>query len=260
MYAGVDLLGFVVSLVTKSHLHLDLLGTGAFCVFSVSRLLLGSSKTSTLASHQYASSLAVSIWAMKLAAFLFWRANQVKHDARLTDTLSTVDGMFGFWFITFLWNVCCSLPYLLGLLSTRSHPVFTKVGAALFGVGLVVESMADFQKCIFKQGHPGQFCNVGLWSISQHPNFFGNLVLWAGILVMNLPALVLPSGTTVLARYHRVGLALISPLFMWGLFYGQATGVVTNAAQMAMDKYGKDAAYHAYVEQVPLIIPKLFSK
>ena len=100
------------------------------------------------------------------------------------------------------------------------------------------------------------------WSISQHPNFLGNLVLWAGILFMNATSLVESSASTSVIdrvlRFKRLGFALLSPLFMWILFYGQSIGLITNSVALAKEKYGEDPNYKKYVESVPLIIPRLF--
>ncbi len=248
VYAATDAVGFMISLATGSHVHLDLIGSGAFCLASLPYIF---SSSATLS--QKISSVAISIWSMKLASFLFYRATRVGHDMRLEETLSSISGTFGFWFITFLWNVCCSMPYLLGLLSTRSDPLFVQVGGTIYGVGLILETVADAQKWFFKQAHPGRFCNVGLWALSQHPNFFGNLVLWSGIFIMNIPALLHPS-----SGYKRLALALISPLFMWALLYGQTQGIVTNATQLSASKYGSDIEFQKYIQEVPAIIPKLW--
>ena len=86
IFLGANALGFVISLLTGSHLHLDLLGTGAFAAAALPTLL---SSTCTRISL---SSAAVFTWGAKLASFLFFRALKVKTDGRLDDTLSTVGG------------------------------------------------------------------------------------------------------------------------------------------------------------------------
>ena len=83
---GTNALGFIISLATGSHLHLDLLGTGAFAAAALPTLL------SSTCTRIRLSSAAVFTWGAKLASFLFFRALKVKHDARLGDTLSTVGG------------------------------------------------------------------------------------------------------------------------------------------------------------------------
>lgn len=191
-------------------------------------------------------------------------------DKRLTRLFTTFSGTLGFWVFSLLWGVLCSLPHTLG--STSSAPgstATTAVGTAIYAVGLIVETTADYQKWSFKSANPDKFCNVGLWSVSQHPNWLGNLLIWAGIFVMNAPALIdapVPaiSGTSdvtildTLWSYRRLILACLSPAFMWFLFNGQAEGSLTSTVELAKVKYGNDPEYSNYVTETAKIIPKLF--
>jgi steroid 5-alpha reductase family enzyme len=243
------------------------LGTGAFALASLPTLFSENCPTTRI----FISSAAVFTWSTKLAGFLFFRALKLKTDGRLHDTLSTVNGTFGFWLISFLWGVICSLPHTLGATSSATgSSVSLILGGILYLLGLVTESMADYQKWIFKNNHPGKFCNVGLWSISQHPNFFGNLLLWSGILIMNSDSLVERGmssegssgggGVGILSflwSARRLFVAFLSPLFMWTLFSGQANGSLTNAVELAHKKYGNDPKFQEYVQTVPKIIPNL---
>jgi len=99
---------------------------------------------------------------------------------------------------------------------------------------------------------------------------------------MNLPALIEPAAAAVsttggggggnkvaswiqqiggcLWRFRRVGVALLSPWFMWTLFSGQANGTITNAVELAVQKYGHDPDFVEYTKSVPLIVPKIFSR
>jgi steroid 5-alpha reductase family enzyme len=268
IYALTDFVGFLASIFTGSHLHLDLVGTGAFAVAALPYLRSG-------VAHIRWSSAAIFLWGTKLSLFLFYRATKVKHDNRLTDVLASTQGAFQFWFITFVWNVMVSIPYLIGLSSERSNTLALISGGVLYLVGLTIESLADAQKYFFKQqqSSPGQFCNIGLWKYSQHPNWFGNLVLWTGILVMNLPALVDPlpavGGTDNkvnsgllwrLWSVRKLIMACFGPGFLWLLFNGQATGNITNAVELANAKYAKNPEYAKYIKDVPLIIPKSIFK
>jgi steroid 5-alpha reductase family enzyme len=270
IYAVADLVvGLLISMVTGSHVHLDLIGTGVFAVAALPYV------GSPIGRIRW-SAVAIVVWGAKLALFLFVRATQVQRDNRLTNLLSTPGGAFQFWFATFVWNVLTSLPFLLGLGSDLDDPLALSLGGAMYLFGLTIESLADIQKYAFKrqQVSPpggGQFCNVGLWKYSQHPNWFGNLLLWTGVLVMNLPALLEPfwtvhynepldslAGLVVrLWGLRRVVLACLGPCFLWLLFNGQASGSVTNAVELANAKYGKDPQYAEYIKDVPLIVPKL---
>ena len=52
-----------------------------------------------------------------------------------------------------------------------------------------------------------------------------------------------------------LSLALLSPLFMWTLFSGQANGDITPSVELAQQKYGSDPNYIQYINTVPKIIP-----
>jgi len=252
-----NLVGFIVSVAMGTQIHLDLIGTGAFALSALPSLI-----SSNLARVKL-SSLAVTLWATKLAGFLFFRAFKT-HDLRLQETLNTVSGTASFWFVSALWGVLCSLPHLLGMTSSApGNPLQIKIGIAIYSLGLITESLSDCQKWMFKQENPKAFCNVGLWSVSQHPNWFGNLLLWTGIFIINMSSLVEPRNRdeggipAFMWRARRVFIALLSPLFMYTLFSSQATGSLTPAVELANKKYGGDVNYKHYTENVPLIIPGL---
>eukprot|EP00929_Paragymnodinium_shiwhaense_P102453 TRINITY_DN65648_c0_g1_i1.p1 TRINITY_DN65648_c0_g1~~TRINITY_DN65648_c0_g1_i1.p1 ORF type:complete len:356 (-),score=27.57 TRINITY_DN65648_c0_g1_i1:220-1287(-) len=254
-------LGFLISLATGSHLHLDLIGTGAF-VFAA---LL--SRGTGLASR--VSTAAVVLWGTRLAAFLFYRALQVQHDARLEVLLETASGAFTFWLISFVWGFVCLLPHALGAAPTVAQQP-SKIGAIgltgllLFAWGLGWEVVADWQKYWFAQdpANQGHFCNVGLWALSQHPNYFGNLCLWTGIVLLNLPAIasfqpIAGSSTKgLIVRCTRIAAGFLCPLFLALLFSGQASGSVGTARDLAMKKYGGDPSFLSYIRDVPLIFPR----
>lgn len=251
--AGLNVLGLFVSLVSKTHYHLDLLGTGAFAVAAAPEILpilLGDG--GSLPATRAISGAAMGLWGAKLASFLFYRVLRRGHDARLDGTLSTAAGAASFWTVSLLWGVLTCLPHLLGRGEAGEVTSWTIAGSVVYAVGLAVETVADVQKMSFKKNHPGGFCNVGLWSKSQHPNYFGNFMLWCGITIMNVPALA--------ASPWRLGLALLSPLSLLALFSAQAEGSMTNAVDLAAGRFGKDPEYQKYLENVPLIFPKLFGR
>ena len=169
-----------------------------------------------------------------------------------------------FWTISLVWGLVCSLPHTLGTTSSaEGNPLTLAIGFGMYALGLATETKSDFQKWIFKQNNPGQYCNDGLWSVSQHPNFFGNLLMWTGILVMNSDGLIDTSGTDegILATLYgsrRLILACLSPLFLWTLFSGQANGDMTNAVELAQKKYGNDEGYLRSLE-LPQIVPNVFA-
>jgi steroid 5-alpha reductase family enzyme len=126
-------------------------------------------------------------------------------------------------------------------------------------VGLIMETAADYQKWMWKQSNPKKFCRTGLWSISQHPNFVGNILIWTGIVVMNLfPRLATTSSpSSSLDSWRMVPIACLSPIVLWRFFLGQAQGVISSGVDLSLKKYGDDPDYRDYIENVPLLFPDL---
>jgi len=246
VFGAINLLGLVVSLVTGSHLHLDLLGTGAFAI--VAFLTRGPDLRSRM------SATMVALWAVRLTSFLFYRALKLGHDARLDEVLSNISGTVAFWFISFVWGVVTALPHTLGAGSEAGRRpglgCAAAAGLVLFAVGMYWETAADLQKWFFKQNpaNRGRPCTAGLWGYSQHPNYFGNLCIWSGIFLANFAPLAA-------AGKARLMLGALSPFFLIALFYGQAAGAITNSVELAAQKYAGDSAYDDYVKKVPLVIP-----
>ena len=146
----VNLLGMFISMIFPGmQYHLDLLGTGAFAVASSFMLLINGVNSSLL--RVQVSSIAVTIWATKLAAFLFYRALNVKEDARLESTLSTKSGVVFFWLISFFWGSISSLPHSLGIASSLEggniglYSLYS--GTIMYTVGLVRRTLM-YRTCV----------------------------------------------------------------------------------------------------------------
>jgi steroid 5-alpha reductase family enzyme len=86
---------------------------------------------------------------------------------------------------------------------------------------------------------------TGLWSVSRHPNYFGEVVLWAGVAIMSLTYL---EGV----QYWT----LISPIFSFVLIYF-VSGVRMLEAR-ANVKWGENMEYQKYVKKTPVFFPKIF--
>ena len=112
--------------------------------------------------------------------------------------------------------------------------------------GFVVEVIADQQKSRFREdpANAGRFINVGLWARSRHPNYFGEILLWAGISVMAIPYL---SGIQ--------WVVMLSPLFVYALLT-RVSGIPT-LVRRGQELWGDDPAYQAYVASTPRLLPRL---
>jgi steroid 5-alpha reductase family enzyme len=65
------------------------------------------------------------------------------------------------------------------------------IGCLVFALGLLIESLGDFQLMAFKRNplHKGKIMTSGVWKYTRHPNYFGEALLWwgLGIIALNLP-------------------------------------------------------------------------
>lgn len=76
-----------------------------------------------------------------------------------------------------------------------SISVIEVIGFAIACVAFLFESLADVQKVRFiirtkAAGERNRVCKDGLWRYSRHPNYFGEWMVWNGLIVMALPSIL----------------------------------------------------------------------
>lgn len=104
--------------------------------------------------------------------------------------------------------------------TSRLDPVEV-VGYLIWLVFMLFEHVADLQKSRFaraarKRGDKLAHCNIGLWQYSRHPNYFGEWMVWNGLIVATVPSLIFFFQHEVL--WISVGL-LIGVLFICRVMY-----------------------------------------
>lgn len=192
-------------------------------------------------------SFLIWLWALRLGGFIwFTRIRNREIDARylgLQENWGNVAwGYFRNYQIqAFLQVAIVSTPILLA----RSEGDITLgfwIGLVLFGIGLIGESVADFQSHRFRASNPrGEICKVGLWRISRHPNYFFEIVIWLAISVI------------VWSTTHN--LAAFSALFTMIIVFYKITGPITEANSIKI----KGDLYRAYQSTTPFIVPKFLN-
>ena len=118
----------------------------------------------------------------------------------------------------------------------------------MFIFGFVIEVIADNQKTAFRSipENKDSIINEGLWDRSRHPNYFGEITLWAGITVMSI-------STFEGMNY----LAIFSPIFSY-LLLVYVSGV-RMLEYRGLKKWGHLDEYKEYTNNTPKLIPKIFS-
>jgi steroid 5-alpha reductase family enzyme len=186
----------------------------------------------------------VVAWGVRLASYLLYRIWSIGRDERFDGIREDFWRFFKFWFFQGLAVWVIMFPVTLWFSRPGPWTAWMALGAAIWFVGLVIETIADQQKFAFKRTPEGRgkWTDTGLWRYSRHPNYFGELLCWWGVFVFAAPGL----GAWGL-------LALVGPLAITGILLF-ATGIPTLDAS-ARKKWGDDPAYQAYRARTRLLVP-----
>ena len=181
----------------------------------------------------------ILVWAVRLGSFLFWRIKKDGQDKRFIVMKTKFTWFLLTWTLGGLWVLVTMAAGLAALTSntTVELGILGYVGITLWLFGFAVEVIADNQKRQFKKdpNNKDRFITSGLWSWSQHPNYFGEITLWLGLALFTYP---------VLSGWQLV--TLISPIFVY-LLLTRLSGIPT-LDRLAKEKWGSDSDYKAYVQ------------
>lgn len=238
-------IAFIPALLFKTEKFYDL--TGSIC-YAFSAIFVYIQTYGISFSLSLFISLAVLIWTLRLGGFLLIRVLDAGEDKRFRTIKTNPTQFFMTFNLSALWVVICSLCALTAVSNGvfEVSPIFY-LGLSVFMVGFLIEVIADNQKTSFRAipENRNSFITTGLWSVSRHPNYFGEVTLWAGIAIMSVPYL---KGI----QYWT----LISPIFSFVLIYF-VSGVRMLEAR-ANVKWGENLEYQAYVKKTPIFFPRIF--
>jgi steroid 5-alpha reductase family enzyme len=188
--------------------------------------------------------LLVSIWAVRLSAYISWRnwgegedrryqAIRRRHEPGFAfKSLYLVFGLQGLlaWFI--------SLPLLAAASGSTPLGALDAIAVLLWLTGFGFETIADAQLAAFrsKPQNRDKVLDRGLWRYSRHPNYFGECTLWWGFYLLAVAA----GGWW----------SFPAPLLMTFLLLR-----VSGVALLERDISDRRAAYRDYVQRTNAFIP-----
>ncbi len=191
----------------------------------------------------------ILVWTLRLGYFLFRRVLKAGEDTRFREIVHDPLGYLVYWVIQGLWVSLTAAAVWTAMSSSARVELeaIGIIGIILWLVGFGIEVVSDSQKTKFKTDpeNKGKFINVGLWSRSRHPNYFGEIVLWIGMALIALPVL---SGLQYIT--------LISPIFVI-ILLTRVSGIPILEKQ-GDERWGGQEDYEEYKKNVPVLIPKLF--
>jgi steroid 5-alpha reductase family enzyme len=190
----------------------------------------------------------VTLWGMRLAAYLFWRNTGKGEDFRYAAMRRRAGPSFTRRSLVtvFLlqaamaWTV--SLPIQVGQAagSPRSLGWLSALGVAVWLVGVAMESIGDGQLARFKADpqNAGKVMDRGLWRYTRHPNYFGDFCVWWGIFL-------------VAAEARPAWITVVGPLVMSTLLLR-----VSGVALLERTIGKRRPEYARYIERTSAFFPR----
>jgi len=196
--------------------------------------------------HEVLLTVMVSLWAARMSLYIGTRNVGQAEDGRYAAWRRRFGGHWWWWsfFQVFLMQGVMVWLWSLGLVAAvavGAQPLGWQHGLALllFAFGFYFQVVGDMQLKRFKQQRSdrAQVLDSGLWSLTRHPNYFGEAMVWWSFGAL---ALVHPWGW----------LTLVCPLYVtWFMGAGSATPM--QERYLAKTK----PAYADYMRRVPAFFP-----
>lgn len=189
----------------------------------------------------------VTVWGLRLSAHLSLRNRGHGEDYRYARMRAEHGPRF-WWYSLFsvfiaqgviAWVVAAPLLVVLAKPEPVNGLGWVALGLVLWGVGFFFEAVGDWQLARFKRdpANRGKLLTSGLWSLTRHPNYFGDATLWWGFFAV---ALAVDGGWVSV-----VGPALMTLLIRY----------VSGVAMLDRDQAEKRPAYADYIRSTPAFIP-----
>ena len=189
----------------------------------------------------------IGFWAVRLGSFLFLRIHKAGEDKRFRLIKRSPTQFFMTWTFQGMWVSLCSACALTAMASDQGLIInnWFYIGSFLFLFGLAIEIIADYQKTIFRKDEKNKdnFIKTGLWALSRHPNYLGEIILWLGVSVISFSSL---------SDWQYI--TLISPIFTY-LLLVHISGVRILESN-GKKKWGHLKNYNEYIDKTPMLLFK----
>lgn len=232
---------FIIGQIVKDNSIVDIGWGISFVVAAFASLFIGGA----FGLRSIILTALVSLWGVRLAWHIGRRNIGKPEDFRYQEFRRSWGTKFVWlkaflhvYVLQFIISSAVAIPLVQGNLNPNQDlGVLAYIGIALWVLGFYFEVVGDAQLTAFKSDpeNKGKLINVGLWTLTRHPNYFGDSTMWFGIFFIGITSL---SGLWT----------LIGPAVMYCIFRF-VTGPILER------KYEGRADYDAYKQQTSMLIP-----
>ena len=221
----IQVIFFIPSFILKTEKLYDLIGSTTYIIVITIAYLSVNTKTAT----DTILFLFIVLWGTRLGTYLFRRIQRDSEDVRFEKAKRNFFWFLQYWMGQALWVSITSCAAVISILNTEPNTLGINgiIGILIWLIGFGFEVIADFQKNNFKKAENtnDKFISDGLWSISRHPNYFGEITLWIGIYIISY---------TSFSGYEY--LSIVSPIFVY-ILLTRMSGI-NMLEKIADERYG----------------------
>ena len=252
LYIYLGLLGyfviwFIIAQIKRNNGLIDIAWGMSFIVTAVISLLISGTYNLT----KLILLAIIVLWGLRLSTYLFKRNWKKDEDFRYKAMRKgwkdhpKTRAFFRVFVTQSIFSYVIGLPIILTNLYMNEDPstlnmILLGVGVMVFLIGFTFEVLADQNLKNFKKdpNNKGKILTTGVWSLTRHPNYFGEATLWWGIGLVAISGLI-----------PILFVGLTSPVIITLLLR------FVSGVPLLEKKYEGNKVYEAYKERTPIFIP-----
>ena len=202
---------FILALMRKDYYIVDVAWGVGFNIIADYSLI----QSNEIDLRKMIVNLLVLIWGLRLSTHIRFRNQGKGEDFRYKAWRDTwkffvIRSFFQIFMLQGFFMLLISSPvWFINFSKGGLLTLWDSLGLVIFGAGFMIETIADYQLAAFKKdtANTGKIMTTGLWSVTRHPNYFGEALVWWGIAsyALSIPhgwyTLISPVIITLLLRF-----------------------------------------------------------
>lgn len=234
-----------VSFLLAYKLQTDKLTDITWSLTFIAIIILDLGRAKQLSGFSILLGVFVIIWALRLGTFLLYRVLKRGKDKRFDERRSSFLGFLRFWLGQAIAAWVLLIPTTLAISRNSSFKYLSLIGLIIWIIGISIEATSDIQKYIFTSNpnNKNKWIDRGLWHLSRHPNYFGEILVWIGVYIYCFVYLPL--------WLALIGLVSPITIFLLLVFVSGIPILEKNADK----KWGYDSNYKKYKSKTNILLP-----